>query len=283
MRQRILLVCVVLAAILPLATGHPWRAAVGSSSIIPGMALADIPLGTPIGEVLNRFGTPSVVRLIGANGLLGYGFDRYGITVYAHGDIVQAVATTNSVLGGVNGIGLGTSLDAVVHSMGDTYGHAVVEGYPGVVYGASGIAFGIDHGAVAAILVFRPTGALPAPPAGPGSPSVPVTSLGSTVPPSGPAAPGTPAAPRGAVPSAEPASAAEAGSATGAVAATGGTAAGVHAVLPNVQDLKGYTAQTNFLSLAGYLRYLVHGTSNVWIPDEENDRVLRQAQRTAIR
>jgi hypothetical protein len=81
MRQRVLLVLVVLMAVIPLAAGHPWRPAAGASSVVPGIAIADITLGAPIGEVLNRFGTPSVVRLIGSDGLLGYGFDRYGITV----------------------------------------------------------------------------------------------------------------------------------------------------------------------------------------------------------
>lgn len=249
MRQRILLVLVVLVAIIPLAAGHPWRPAVGAVSVIPGVALADISLGAPIGEVLNRFGTPSVVRLTGGNGLLGYGFDRYGITVYAHGDIVQAVATTNSVLGGVDGIALGTPLSEVVRSLGDVFSRGTVEGYPGIVYGSAGVAFGIDHDAVASILVFRPAGAGAAPlqPASPTSSDGPITSQSGA-----------------ASPVVADATAIDPGS------------------LPDVSRLKAYSAETRFLSLAGYLRYLVHDASKTWITSEDTDRLMRQASRSAI-
>lgn len=237
MRQRILLVLVVFVAIIPLATGHAWRPAVGASSVVPGQALADIQLGAPIGDVLNRFGTPSAVRLTGSDGLLGYGFDRYGITVYAHGDTVQAVSTTNSVIGGVNGIALGTPLTAVVRDLGQTYAHGVVEGYPGVVYTDAGVAFGIDHDSVAAILVFRPATAMPGQPT---TPAGPVTS-------------------HAAPPAASP--------------ATSSGSAG----LPDVSHLRAYTVETHFLSLSGYLRYLVHDSSKKWMTNADTDRLMRQA------
>ena len=262
MRHRTLLVLVVLVTIIPLAAGHPWRPAVGASSVIPGVALADIPLGAPIGEVLNRFGTPSVVRLTGGNGLLGYGFDRYGITVYAHGDIVQAVATTNSVVGGVNGIGLGTPRSEVVRALGQGYSPGTVEGFPGVVYGGAGVAFGLDHDAVAAILVFRSAGAAPAQPNSPALPAGPVTSQG-----------GGGSSAVGPVPAgADPASPAVAANAN-----TGGAGS-----LPDVSRLKPYTAETHYLSLSGYVRYLVHGTSKTWITTEDTNRLMRQAGRFGI-
>ncbi|HLY23277.1 MAG TPA: hypothetical protein VKT83_12505 [bacterium] len=246
MRQRILLVLVVLVAIIPLAAGHPWRPAVGAASVVPGVALADISLGAPIGEILTRFGTPSVVRLTGGNGLLGYGFDRYGITVYAHGDIVQAVATTNSVLGGVDGIALGTPLSEVVRILGDVYSRGTVEGYPGIVYGSAGVAFGIDHDAVASILVFKAASAAPLQPASPTSSDGPITSQGGA-----------------ASPVVADATAVDPGS------------------LPDVSRMKAYSAETRFLSLAGYLRYLVHDTSKTWITSEDTDRLMRQASRSA--
>lgn len=239
-RHRILLVLVVLVAIIPLAAGHPWRSAVGASSVVPGVAIADISLGTPIGEVLTRFGTPSAVRLTGGNGLLGYGFDRYGITVYAHGDIVQAVATTNSVVGGVNGIGLGTPRSEIVRTLGQSYSPGTVEGFPGVVYGGAGVAFGLDHDAVAAILVFRSAAAAPAQPGAPVLPAGPATSQGAPVD-------------RGAV------------------------TAGPSRVLPDISRLKPYTAETRFLSLAGYMRYLVHDASKTWITPQDGDRLMRQS------
>jgi hypothetical protein len=242
MRHRILLVLVVFVAIIPLAAGHPWRPAVGASSVIPGVALADIPLGAPIGEVLTRFGTPSVVRLTGGNGLLGYGFDRYGITVYAHGDTVQAVGTTNSVLGGVNGIGLGTPLSEVVRILGAVYSRGTVEGFPGVVYGGAGVAFGIDREAVAAILVFKAAGAAPVQPASPTSPAGPVTSQGAAVEP-------------------------------------GAAGAAPSNVLPDISRLKPYTVATQYLSVAGYMRYLVRDRSKTWITPQDGDRLMRQSDR----
>lgn len=257
MRQRILLVLVVLVTIIPLAAGHPWRPAVGAVSVMPGAALADISLGTPIGEVLSRFGSPSVVRLTGGNGLLGYGFDRYGITVYAHGDVVEAVATTNSVLGGANGIALGTSMNEVVRVLGQVYSQGVVEGFPGVIYGGAGVAFGIDHDAVAAILVFRPAGAAPVRPTSPGSPSGPVTSRSA-----------------GAPPAADP---------NAVAVATAPPAAAGPRSLPDVSRLRAYTADTHFLSLAGYVRYLVHDTSKTWITTEDSDRLMRDAQYLQLR
>ena len=270
MRQRILLVLVVIAAIVPLAAGHPWRPAVGGSSVIPGVALADIPIGAPIGEVLNRFGSPSVVRLTGSDGLLGYGFDRYGITVYAHGDLVQAVATTNSVLGGVNGIALGAPLSDVVHAFGPAYSRGTVEGYSGLVYGGSGVAFGMDHGAVAAILVFRAAAAVPAQPGAPSSNGGPVTSQ---------EAPGSPVAGSTQPAASTDAAVALAQPAPAPTAAAAPPAAQSDGALPDLSSLKAYTSATHYLSISGYVRYLVHDTSKTWITPDDTDRLMRGALR----
>jgi len=167
--------------------------------------------------------------------------------VYAHGDLVQAVATTNSVLGGVNGIGLGTPLGEVVRTLGSVYSQGIVEGYPGVIYGGSGVAFGIDHDAVASILVFRPATAAPAQPTPPASPANPIDSQGGAASPAAGVAPGQ-----------DPAG------------------------LPDVSHLRSYSADTHFLSLAGYLRYLVHDTSKTWITTEDTDKLMRQAQRLTL-
>jgi len=234
MRHRAWLALAVVAIVVPLAAGRPWRPAVGADSVVPGIALADIQLGTPIGEVLERFGTPSVVRLTGADGLLGYGFDRYGITVYTRSDVVQAVATTNSVLGGVNGISLGTPVSAVKRALGTTYSPAVIEGYSGVLYGGLGVAFGFDHNAVASILVFRPATATPAQPLNPAQPSGPVTSQ----------------------------------------VTAGSTEV---SALPDVNNLKPYSAATHFLSLAGYVRFLVHDAAKTFVTPEQGDRLVQQS------
>jgi hypothetical protein len=209
--------------------------------------------------------------LTGGNGLLGYSFEKYGITVYAHGDLVQAVATTNSVIGGVNGIELGTPVSEIVRGLGQVYSQGTVEGYPGVVYAGSGIAFGIDHNAVAAILVFRPATALPNQPAPTASPAAPVTS--HAAPAGQPASAAQPSA------TAQPAAAPQAPAAQVAVApptahpATAGSASR----LPDVSNLRAYTSGTHFLSLAGYLRYLVHDTSKKWMTTEDTDKLMHQA------
>jgi hypothetical protein len=160
--RHIVLVLAILAGITPLVALHLGQPAIGASAVVPGVGLADIAIGQPISEVLNRFGTPSAVRLTGTAGLLGYGFDQYGITVYAHGDVVQAIATTNSVISGANGLTLGTPMAAVVKALGDKYTPATIEGFPGIVYRDAGIAFGLDRDAVASILVFRAAAAAPA-------------------------------------------------------------------------------------------------------------------------
>jgi hypothetical protein len=245
-RDRVLLVVVVFIAIIPLTAGHPWHPAVGASAVVPGVGLADIAVGEPIAEVLTRFGTPSAVRLTGNDGLLGYGFDQYGITVYTHGDVVQAVATTNSVVGSANGIRLGTPLSEIVHELGDVYSPGVVEGFSGVIYGGTGVAFGLDHGAVAAILVFSPTGATPAQPTSPASPTNAVTSRNSA---------GSPA---------------------------GAATADASSRVPDLSSLKGFTAATHYLSLSGYLRVIVHDTTRTSMTPEDADRLMRQANRLSM-
>lgn len=45
---------------------------------------------------------------------------------------------------------------------------------------------------------------------------------------------------------------------------------------PNVGNLKPFSAQTNFMSLAGYLRYLVHQQTGQWLTPEEANRVVKQ-------
>lgn len=251
--RHLLLVLAILVAIAPLMAGHPWRSAIADSSIVPGSGLADVAIGAPISEVLNRFGTPSAVRLTGTDGLLGYGFDRYGITVYAHGDTVQAVATTNSVLGGLNGISLGASQSDVVRAMGADYTAGVIEGFAGIVYRGLGVAFGFDGGAVASILVFAAAGAAPAQPgsltlaSGPVTSQAPADSIAAGLAPAG-----APAMTSAARPEASP-------------------------TVPDISALKPYSGATHYLSLAGYLRLIVHSSSNTWITRDQGERLIEQA------
>ncbi|HLW48958.1 MAG TPA: hypothetical protein VKW09_14490 [bacterium] len=253
----------ILVAITPLIAGHPWRSAVGASSVVPGAGLADVVLGQPIAEVLNRFGTPSAVRLTGTDGLLGYGFDKYGITVYAHGDIVQAVATTNSVVGGVNGIALGTSIAEVVKAMGANYSPATIEGFPGIVYRGAGIAFGMDRDAVASILVFRAAAAAPAQPN-----TAPAGRPGPFVNPD-PGAPGAPA---------------PGGPTATAAAPTAGPDSQSAPALFDVNQLRPFTAAARYLSLSGYMRLLMYRSANTWAASvQETDQHMSEQGNMALR
>jgi hypothetical protein len=45
---------------------------------------------------------------------------------------------------------------------------------------------------------------------------------------------------------------------------------------PNVGNLKPFSAETNFMSRAGYLRYLVHQQTGQWLTPEEANRVVKQ-------
>lgn len=272
MRYRTWLARVTLVTLIAVSAAHPWRPAVGAAPIVPGVGLADIQLGMPIAEVLARFGTPSVVRLTGRDGVLGYGFDQYGITVYTRADVVQAIATTNSVVGSVDDIGLGTSTRDVVRTLGQAYAPGTIEGYPGIVYGGLGVAFGLDRDAVASILVFRPIGATPAQPTSPGLPAAAPSRGPSGVTAATGPAPAGPASTRSA--SVSPAPAASV-SATGAQAAPAGQA-GAPPNLRDVAHLKAYTADTHFLSLAGYVRYLVHDVSKTWITPDEGRQLMQQ-------
>jgi hypothetical protein len=252
--RHVLLVFSVLVAVTPLIAGHLGRPATGASTVVPGAGLADVALGQPIAEVLNRFGTPSAVRLTGADGLLGYGFDKYGITVYAHGDVVQAIATTNSVISGVNGIALGSPLTDVVKAMGPNYSPATIEGFPGIVYREAGIAFGLDRGSVASILVFRAAAAAPAQaPAPSGRNTGPFVDVTAGTTPGG----GT--------------TAADASGATGAPVAF------------DVSQLRAYTAASRYLSLKGYLRMLMHDSSNNWMSLEETNRLINSRDYMEVR
>lgn len=267
MRYRTWLGRVALVSLIAVAAAHPWRAAVGAAPVVPGVGLADIELGMPITEVLVRFGTPSAVRLIGGDGLLGYGFDRYGITVYTRADVVQAVATTSSVLS-VNGIRLGASTHEVMQALGPAYTPATVEGYPGVVYAGLGVAFGLDRDAVASMMVFRPMAATPAQQRP--SPAAPATSQAPSV------LTAIASVPAGFVPGKVVPSAAT-------TPAGPASAPGTSPSLPDVSHLRPYSAETHFLSLTGYLRYLVHDVSKTWITTDQEQRLMQQNDNPGLR
>lgn len=45
---------------------------------------------------------------------------------------------------------------------------------------------------------------------------------------------------------------------------------------PNVATIPPFSAQANFMSLPGYLRYLVHQQTSQWLTYEEASRIVQQ-------
>ncbi len=254
MQRRRLWSLTTIAAVLAGATAIPVIPVHAADPVTPGQSLADVPLGMPISEVVARFGAPTQIRLVDQNGTLAYVFGPYGITAYTRSNAVIAMSTTNSVVGTVRGVGLGSPVAAVVAAFGPARTIGVVEGYRALIYEGAGIAFGLDQQAVAAVMVFQPiAGAAPAsPPSAPASPS-PAPSVGALSPP------GTPGVQPAGLPSV-PASAIVAAPST---APPGSTAAAP--AMPDVSRLRPFSAETRYMSLAGYLRYLIYRTTSTWV------------------
>ncbi len=276
----ILLIAFVGCTMVPIIPVH------AADVIVPGVSLADVPVGMPISEVVARFGAPSQVRLADASGTLAYVFGQYGITVYARSNVVIALATTNSVIATVRGVGLGAPAAAVAAAFGPARVTGIVEGFSGPVYQDLGIAFGLDRQTVAAVMVFKPTkpaGSSPsAPPATPSPSTAP--SVGSLIPQdqvttSAQAQVGQPATAPAGVPSGEapagPTAPTDAAQTAAAPAPTGG-GAGV-AVIPNVSRLRAFSSDTQYLSIAGYVRYLIYGMTHTWLDLRASEQLIREA------
>ena len=52
--------------------------------------------------------------------------------------------------------------------------------------------------------------------------------------------------------------------------------AGTPGQIANVKNLKPFSAETAFMSLAGYLRYLTHQQTSQWLTRLEAERIVRQ-------
>jgi hypothetical protein len=301
-------VAVILAAVMA-CTLLPWVWAQGVGPLIPGQGLADISLGSRIAEIVARLGAPNEVRLASTDGTLAYTFDQYGIAAYARGNTIIALTTTNSLLGMIRGVGLGSSRESIVAMFGTPRSVGLVEGFPGLLYDTQGIAFGLDRHTVAVVMIFKPV-ASPVQPASPTTPSSPTTPAvtsqadesddmtagvsGAGIPAaaapvaSAPAAPAAPApAPAALVQTATSGDLPGASSRTDIPALTPSAeaapvttipenAAPVGAsVLPDLGRLHPFTVDTRFLSLAGYLRYFIYGMTRQWIGPKVSNLVIR--------
>jgi hypothetical protein len=52
--------------------------------------------------------------------------------------------------------------------------------------------------------------------------------------------------------------------------------AGTPGQYANVKNLRPFTAETAYMSLAGYLRYVTHQQTDQWLTRTEADRIVRQ-------
>ena len=211
----------------------------GPRAIVAGKSLAGIAIGASIDAVVARFGAPSAVIETDRDAV--YVWHRFGVNAYVRDGLVTAVSTSNSLMR-VGDIGPGFRVDDAIKAFGPLYQRGTVEGFQGLQFDEQGIAFGIDRKAVAVILVF-----------GPGQ-AAQVSGLQRTaklVEATVPIAPTiTPLAPL----------------------------AQVISGIPFVATQRAYSMVTNYMSLSGYLRWLVYQSSANWITASEASRMVKEQQ-----
>lgn len=196
--------------------------------IIPGKSMAGVEVGAKISLIQARFGRPSEVRETGLDTV--YLYSRFGITVYAQRGVVTAVSTSNSLLKIGDAIGPGSRVEEVTATFGTNFRQGTTEAFPGMIYDATGVAFGVDGKAVALVMVFRPNTAS----------QVSGLMMGR--------------------------------SSAGTQAPVSAPTAGY----PDVGRLKGFSPESQFMSLPGYLRWLVNQTSGTWITFAEANRIVQE-------
>jgi hypothetical protein len=219
----------------------------GPRTIVAGKSVAGITLATPIDVVVARFGAPSGVIETDRDVL--YVWHRFGVNVYVRGGVVSAVSTSNSLMR-AGELGPGFRVEDAIRVFGTAYQRGTVEGFQGLQFGGQGIAFGIDRTAVAVVLVFSPGQAAQvsglqrtakfAPAAGP---------IALPAPSAGPAIPVSPMAQ-------------------------------VLSGIPFVASQRAYSTMSNYMSLSGYLRWLVYQSSANWITVSEASRMVKDQQTT---
>jgi hypothetical protein len=248
--------------------------------IVPGQSIAALALGRSVSSTLVRLGAPGEVRTLREGAL--YTFPRYGLNVYAADGVVRAISTTNSLLRTVEGIAPGSTVADVRRVFGSQFSDAVIEGLMGIAYDQHGIAFGLDGVIVSVIMVYPPRVQAAAPP---GAQTVTVPGAGAPdapagVPPS-PAAPVTPAQPP--TPAAPAPAAASTGAPVPPSVATGPTYLDIGLVaLPRVDSLKPFSPETQYMSVIGFLRYVVYQQTGTWLTTAEATRMLQEQQRVRL-
>jgi hypothetical protein len=219
----------------------------GPRTIIAGKSLAGIAIGSSIDAVAARFGAPSAVLETDRDFV--YVWHRFGVNAYVREGIVTAVSTSNSLMR-AGEVGPGFRVDDAVRAFGTTYQRSSVEGFQGLQFDDLGIAFGIDRKAVAVIVVFSPGQAAQ------------VSGLQRT-------AKFAPAA-------AAPASLSASPTPVAPPILPAAPVAQVLAGIPFIGSQRAYSTMTNYMSLSGYLRWLVYQSSANWITVSEASRMVKE-------
>lgn len=210
--------------------------------VIPGQSVAGVLLGRSVSATVARLGQPGEARTMRDATL--YTYPRYGLNVYVTDGIVRAVSTTNGLLRTTEGIALGSSVADLRRVYGTQFSDAVVEGLMGIAYDQHGIAFGLDGVVVSVIIVYPPRTQAAAP--------------GAVAPPS--AGPSNPAV------TVQPTTQIDLGLVS----------------MPRVENLKPFSPETQYMSVVGFLRYVVYQQTGLWLTTPEASRMLQDQQRVRM-
>jgi hypothetical protein len=224
--------------------------------IVPGQSIAGVALGRTAASTLNRLGAWAEQRHL-RDGTL-YTYPRYGLNVYISDGVVRAISSTNSLLRTAEGIAPGSTVADVRRAYGGQFTDAVIEGLMGIAFDQHGIAFGLDGVIVSVVIVYPSRTAAATPAAAPALSS-----------PAAPSAPGTISSPAVFAPPpglASPPSFVDVGM----------------VALPRVEDLKPFTPETQYMSVTGFLRYVVYQQTGTWLTQTEATRMLQEQQRTRL-
>ncbi len=238
----------ILGLTLPVIAQQPPQ--VPPTLIAPGQSIAGVALGRSVSSTVARLGQPVEARTL-RDGTL-YTYPRYGLNVYVTDGNVRAVSTTNSLLRTAEGIALGSTVTDVKRVYGSQFSDAVVEGLMGIAYDQHGIAFGLDGVVVSVIIVYAPRTQAAAPGAAVPPPA------GSSVPSAGTPAP-----------------------AAAAVQPTPQIDLGLVS-MPRVENLKPFSPETQYMSVVGFLRYVVYQQTGLWLTHTEASRMLQDQQRVRL-
>jgi hypothetical protein len=250
--------------------------------IVPGQSIAGVALGRSVSTVVARLGQPGEARPLREGTL--YAFPRYGLNVYATDGVVRAVSTTNSLLRTAEGIAPGSTVADVRRAFGDQFADAVVEGLMGMAFDQHGIAFGLDGAVVSIIIVYPPRTQAAPPTAVPAQVSAPGPAPAASAPvapgPAAAASPGRPGHGGSAAPS------------TPAALQTGATPPATPptpthidlglVVMPRVENLRPFSPETQYMSVVGFLRYVVYQQTGTWLTHTEATRMLLEQQRIRL-